>query len=343
MYKKIILVGGMLLILIATGIFESSFYAHERGALDTYYVKPLLPENQSDKIEDFFDLRMAPSQAQMLSMIIVNETDEEKIFHAEVLDSFTSHSGSLIYKKEGQYDTSLIYKMTDLLSVAEDLVIPAHQTKELKLHLQMPEKPFDGLLLGAIKVSEIIPRNGTEGISNVFSYITPIKIQETTEVIQDQLIFKGVKVKNIENQKKLVAEINHPKATILKELKLKSQVTKIFGIGKKEPIIQEQKNLRVAPNSHFSYSLFLGEEPITAGKYKIELEASSLELSERWSDTITLTKDDAKKLNSLLVVPEKANKWQVYVLSCLLLLMICLSTYSIILYRRNHSSKNDDS
>lgn len=298
----------------------------------TYFVKPLLPENQRKDVSDYYDVRLANGNEQVLQLEIHNNTAEKMRFTTEIENAITNDHGVIEYQhEEVKYDDSLKHKMTDVAKTKDVIEVEGGSLSKVEVAVTMPKEDFDGIILGGIRVSEKLSDEAVadSGISNVFSYVIPIKLWQTDTAIPNKLNFKGVTIGQQSFENVIKARLQNPQAEILRELTLEAKVFKKDG---KEAVYEEkQEAMKLAPNSSFDYSISLGTKEFKAGKYRLELTAKAEGLDETWTEAFEISGEEAKKLNQGMVFKEKTN-WGMYALIAAFVVAVFVIGY--LLYRQ---------
>lgn len=287
---------------------------------ETFFVKPVIDDSQKDNTNDYFNIHLEKNEKKTLTVEVYNNTSDTKSFAVTSENSITNDYGVIEYKDNvKKFDPTLKHKFTDLAVVKNSKIsVPANEVGMVDVEVKMPSKLYDGMVLGGIRVSEIKAGKQEETISNVFSYVIPVKIYGNDVVIPNKLNFKGITVGQQSYENVIQANLQNPQPEILRNLTLE---TKIFKSGKKDVLYEDKKeNLKMAPNSNFNNSTTLGTDKFKPGKYRMELTANANELSEKWVEEFEITGEKAKELNNKMVFKEKESIsiW-VYILGILII------------------------
>lgn len=296
----------------------------------SYLVRPLLTANQSDGVIDYFDIKLEPEKQQTLQVEIKNNTPERKAFTVAIENAITNDHGVIEYQHEvKKYDPTLKNKFSDIAESKKIIEIDAGKSANLDVLIQMPAEEFDGIILGGIRVSEQVVETKKTGISNVFSYVVPVKIKQNDQVIPNRLNFQGVKIGQQTYENVVKAKLQNPQPEILRELTIEA---KLYKKDEQKPIYEETKeNMKLAPNSNFFYSISMGTNEFSAGKYRIEIQARAEALDEKWTEDFEITAKEAKEINDGMVFKKKTN-WTLYIL--LGVLAFFITTVIFLLYRQ---------
>ncbi|BFH43359.1 DUF916 domain-containing protein [Paenibacillus melissococcoides] len=141
----------MLLVLLWIGL--GIVTSHDRvfaGSMN-YSVKANIPENQINKNLTYFDLKMEPGSKQTISLTVKNGSAERIELMIEPNTAITNQNGVIDYSKhEHEKDSSLKYAFSELISPKQTVSVKGKETKEVPFTIQMPEEPFDGVILGGL-------------------------------------------------------------------------------------------------------------------------------------------------------------------------------------------------
>ncbi|EUJ25302.1 DUF916 domain-containing protein, partial [Listeria cornellensis] len=154
-----------------------------------YSVQAVIPENQIDKEKTYFDLQMKPGQQQTLEIIVQNGGAEEIDVAPVINYASTNKSGIIDYSQKSteKRDKSLKTALPDIAKIKngeEILTVPAKGSKKVEIEVTMPEKSYDGIILGAVQFKKVDKSNDeskNEGISiqNEYSYVVGVRLSET--------------------------------------------------------------------------------------------------------------------------------------------------------------------
>lgn len=313
--------------------FFSNAYAEDNQT--TYFVKPVTAENQSKDITDYFDIQLMANKQQKIYLEIHNNTDEKMTFSTTMENAITNDHGVIEYQHQiEEYDESLKYKLTDLVKVEKTIDVEGNSARKAEMTITMPDEEFDGIILGGIRVSEEIKENQKQsGISNIFSYVIPIKLRQNDIAIPNKLNFNGITIGQQNTKNAIKAKLQNPQPSILRDLTLEAKIYK-----KKDDSIylETQEVMKLAPNSSFNYSISLGDKKIKAGEYRLELTASAEDFNETWKEDFEITGSVAKELNSEIVFKKKINK-ETYLL--VIAFVLSILTIGYLLYRQKKLKK----
>ncbi len=194
----------------------------------TYFVRPVLTTNQTEGVTDYFDIRLGPDEKQTLQIEVHNKTEEEKTFVAVIENAITNDHGVIEYQHTTkEYDSTLKNKFTDIAKVSEAVEVAPGEQKKIDIPIQMPNKGFDGIILGGIRISEKGEEDNKKStINNVFSYVVPVKIHQNDTPIANQLNFHGITIGQQTYENVIKANLQNPQPQILRELSIQAKIFK---------------------------------------------------------------------------------------------------------------------
>ncbi|MEQ6357166.1 DUF916 and DUF3324 domain-containing protein [Lysinibacillus sp. M3] len=297
-------------ILIVSLIWLTPFASASQFNFGVYTV---IPDNQIDKQKSYFNLKMKPNQKQTLTIQLKNDTEDDVVIEPIIHSATTNINGVVEYGPTNAVrDSSLLYELGDLIKTDKEITIPAKGSKDLYLNVTMPEEEFDGILAGGITLEEkkASSKNTEEtnkgvNIENKYAYVVGITLQETDEVVKQDLQLHDVKAGQVNARNVINATLQNPTATYLNRFEVDAVITKK---GKKEELYKSQKqDMQMAPNSNFDYPISLNGEKFKSGNYTLHLKAKSSEESWEFEKDFTIEGEVASKFNKLDVSIEDPN------------------------------------
>jgi len=225
-----------------------------------FSVSPVLPENQRNNGNTFFDLLVSPGQEQDISIIINNSTDEDFVVLVETVTASTNRNGDINYTPMGQMmDESLRNSLEDIATVPESHYnVPANSNLQVPINLAIPNEPFDGIILGSIRVL----REATEeeraaagSIVNQMAFVNVVRLvqDEGAEDIPADFELGDITAELINFRAGIVANIRNTQPKLVRGAR---STAKIFPKGSDEAIFERVLvDLDFAPNSIFPFSL----------------------------------------------------------------------------------------
>ncbi|MGX7419385.1 DUF916 and DUF3324 domain-containing protein [Carnobacterium gallinarum] len=365
MYKKIKsiwLIGILVLMMTVASIHPIKVEAADQGM--SFSVSAIRPDNQIDKEQSYFDLKMTPGQEQEIEVQMTNSSDREITVEVGVNAAITNSKGVIDYSwnlentlelakennkdkknepidvKEIVYDSTLKYPIPDITTSEKEVKIPAKSDFTYKIKIKMPKESFDGVILGGIRFTEKDdPNKKTEGqkgvqIENKFAYAIGLLLRETeTKVAPDMKMAKDkIKPASLNGHNAVLINLQNTEMAMMRDLSVDA---KIYKKGASEVLHEATQNsLKMAPNSNFNYAVDWSNQALKAGTYTVKLHAENKasageteEMNRVWDfeEDFTITADEAKKINDKALELEKEPiQWWIYAIIGGLLLLLLL-------------------
>ncbi|MGY3190508.1 DUF916 and DUF3324 domain-containing protein [Lysinibacillus sp. TE18511] len=329
-------------ILIVSLVWLTPFASASEFNFGVYTV---IPDNQIDKQKSYFNLKMEPNQKQTLTIQLKNDTEEDVVIEPIIHSATTNINGVVEYgPTSAERDSSLPYELGDLIQTEKEITIPAKGSKDLQLNVTMPEEEFDGILAGGITLEEkkTTSKNTeetTQGVSieNRYAYVVGITLQETDEIVKQDLQLHDVKAGQVNARNVINATLQNPTATYLNRFEVDAEVTKK---GKTEVLYKSEKqDMQMAPNSNFEYPISLNGEKFKSGTYTLHVKAKSSKESWEFEKDFTIKGEEVKQFNATDVSIEGPN-YLAYLVGLLILLVAGLLLF--IFYSKKKQKKQQE-
>lgn len=329
------------LILIILGIVfleKSPAFAAEMN----FSVRAIIPTNQIDKTQTYFDLRMKPNQEQDLLVEMNNSTQKPVTVNVIPNTATTNDNGVVEYNNIAKKaDRSLKYAFKDLAKVDNQTVtIPANSHQQIKVHLKMPAESFDGVILGGIYFKEKTDDNLQDNrkdsqIINQYAYVIGVKLTETDTPVNPQLRLVNVKPSQVNYRNVINAQIQNYQAAIIEKMKVSGQ---IYRKGHSKVLYSDTRdNLRMAPNSNFNFGISLNNKEFAPGKYTFKGVATIGKQKWHFSRDFEIEGQVARSYNHKAVSLEK-DYTKYYIIGGLIVVLI-LIVIILILVRKLQKNK----
>lgn len=202
----------------------------------------------------------------------------------------------------------------------------------------MPEKPFDGTILGGFyitKKEEDAKGKETDKnvqIKNKYSYVIGLQIRENTNEVKPAMKMNQIKPALLNYRTALTANLQNTEATIMKDLKIDAKVTKKGSTT----VLHEtsKKNLSMAPNSNFDFPINWDNKTLEPGKYTLQLVAQSSDEEWKFEEDFEISSKESKSLNEEAVELEKAEpNWLLIILTVTISILFFLAIIGFLIYR----------
>jgi len=182
-----------------------------------FSVTPIFPENQLPESLGFFDLIVKPGMHQTIKIKITNTTSEEVSVSTITFTPTTNINGIIDYGSPGIPNETLSVNFAEIAVPERDItLLSPGETRYLSIDISIPDKGFDGMVLGAIKTinnitdAQLVEAAEEGTIINRFTFSIPVRLQIGTDAVEPQLIFGGISTRLINHRAAIVAEIINP-------------------------------------------------------------------------------------------------------------------------------------
>lgn len=326
--------------MIATFVQTKEVYAAEENSQEGFSINAEIPTNQIDKNKNYFDLMVTPKQEQDLTVTVSNASETEETYIVEVNPATTSAGGVIDYsKKNAKSDKSAPFNIKDIAKLSDnEVTVAAHGEKKVNIHLSIPEKEFDGTVLGGIIVykknnAEATKKQNQNGVQirNIYKYVMAISLKENSKEITPDLTLERVFPKESDYKPVIVAELYNQKPVVLGSINL---VTTIYKEGQNKPYIHhEDKSLLMAPNSKMKYEFGLDGHELKPGNYSMDMSVNAEENKYSWHFTkkFTISKEETKQINSNSVFEDsEGTDWMLISLVIIVGILFLFIAYMVI-------------
>lgn len=302
-------------------------------------VIPVLNKYQVNTNTGFYDLEMQPGQHTELQMKLAN-TDSKALEVKMQAIASTTDSGSHISYAEADKpkDSSLNYPLSSLIKIPkayEKLTIPARTTALFHMPLTMPKTKFNGIVLGAIRVTPIVKTSSKAGLHNTYGYSVAVRLSNGLDERPD-LRLKSVKVTHDFAGTNVDATLQNFRASMLRNGKVSTRVTK-RGQNRTLKALTINK-ASAAPNSTWTVST-PWDGSVAPGDYTMHVTYTSTDPQFSGTKVWNFSRDfhistvDAARYNlTQLNIP-----WWVYVILAVILLLLIIVI--ILLIKRRKEDK----
>lgn len=326
--KRIKLNQGLLIVLLLfLNLSSSKVYSEENQSSPLFSVQAVLPENQIKSEVSYFDLAMEPGKHQVVEVELINSGTSDLTILMEANKAATNSNGIIDYSLSDQKnDASLLIDFSKIVSIKNEVTISAGERMRVPVSIELPDKKFDGILLGALSFTEKVDKESQNQISNRYAYSIAMILSQNKMEVQPNLNLSKIFASQTNLRNVIKANLQNDQSIIVPNLEIE---TSIYRKNATKPLVQQKsENLRMAPNSNFDYSIGTNNKPLEAGNYRMEMKAKSNENEWTWSEEFTIAKEEADKYNETAVELEENQSHSELIIAaligCILLLTFIL-------------------
>ncbi|WP_207696210.1 hypothetical protein DOK67_0002059 [Enterococcus sp. DIV0212c] len=281
-----------------------------------YSVSAKIPENQIDKSQSYFDLKVKPGDKQELVLNVTNSGDKEININVVPNVATTNQNGVIDFsEKDREIDSTLKYPITKILSKAQKVTVAPFEKKEVIFKLEMPKEEIPGRIVGGFYINKEEKEDKSKQssgvqITNKYAMVVGLQLRENDEKIAPEMTLNDIKPSLINYRTSVTANLQNTKPTFLNGLKVVAKVSKK---GSTEILHETTKEaMDMAPNSNFDFPINWDNQELVAGKYTMNLVASNKDDEWTFKKDFEITAKESKKLNDEAVELVKApNYWMI--------------------------------
>lgn len=302
-----------ILSLIALILFPLTSYAEEEKESQAitenekragFTVQAVLPENQVNDRIGYYHLLMEPEQQQTIQVRIVNTSAEKQTYKVEVINAATNRNGLITYdERDKEPDESMKLPITEVAKPKhKEVSVEAYSEGQAEIDLQTPTEPFQGILLGGVRISlksdETEEESKGMSVKNTYGYaIGLVLTEQEIAPVYGETELKLVKLQpEIDyGSKVLEASIQNPHPEAMQKLVAEG---KIVRKGQKKALADNKlENVKIAPNSVFPFQVDWGMQEVAAGDYTFIGKIKGQTKTWDFKEDFTITREMAKKMN----------------------------------------------
>lgn len=304
-----------------------------------YTVKVILSENQDPTISSYFDVTVTPGEKQNFILSIQNNSNDAQEYKIEPNTAVTNRNGVIDYSNQlGAKDATLKNSFKELISDSQKVKLAAGEKRNIEFELKVPEKEFEGIMLGGFVVTPIEQKKSEQSILHVYTHTIAAVIRQSHHSIEPELQLDSVELGQINYHNIVEATLHNSRPTIISELKIDATVTKK---GHTEVLYHEKKEkLKMAPNSTLAYPIPTNEG-FKAGEYTVSIVASSKENQWHFTKDFTIKKESEQQLNSKTIDTEKKSKWEYLLLGIVVLIILMIGVGQYLNKREEKTLKKE--
>lgn len=333
--KKIALyLWGIWLCIIGLSLAPVSAAANE-GEVG-YDIQAVLPTNQIDKNNTYFDLRMTPGQEQTITLLINNTSSEDTTFQVKINQAYTNKQGFIDYADEKEAAKNKYpYSLADIATVEPTVTVKKQSSLQLPIQLKMPKESFNGQILGAIQVLKDSGENDS-GITNSYGYVLGLKLTETDVVVKRELQLKKVAAAASFGKTSVVATLENPTMDAIGHLQYQAVITDAKS-NKEVRKVAYDNDMQIAPNAKYDFAIDWDNKRLEPGTYKLHLEVKDAK-ENLWvfDEKFSISTKEANHINAITVDAAKQQNLPLWVLILIgiLLALLLLAVIWFILFKR---------
>lgn len=330
-------------------------------AVPFFTVSLIPPENQAagNKI-NYFNLLVKPNQIQYLEMYIKSTSNKEQTITMTPTDAITSGGNISVQIPKANVDSSLKTPFTTFGMKTFRFVLKPNELKKMKVAFQMPEKEFDGFIIGGLlfhtdqkteSESKTQNKKANLKIYNDFSISLQVVLHENDNLVLSDLKVDKIKPESYKTAPAIAVNLKNSKMQYMDGTSIDAKVTRLGDT--RDVHQQKQEQMKIAPNSNFDYYIpWASNQKMVPGKYRLNLLAKAqqthLELSpenqkkQEWYITkdFTITPEQADAINRKNPNYKPSYLWLYILIAILIILFVIFLFWYFFTLGRKDTNKN---
>lgn len=304
-------------------------------------IETILPDNQQDKSVEYFDLKMQPSEKQLVKIKVSNQNDKSINLKLVYSNAKTTSEGVIEYSenKDLKLNTPVGYSFEELISGPSKITVPGHETLEIEFLISMPDTVFQGAIAGGIEFIQEVEKDQKSSLLTQRSYLVGFKLTETDNLMPTSIEL-GTSIVGTKNYKSaIIIPLENLNASYVEELSVSAT---IIAADSTTVVIEEKKNqMRMAPLSILEYPIYLEQTLLEIGDYELVVQAEARDgFKKEWSQSFEVTQKDSELIKSNSDLWENTTKSNSLRNFFFLVLFITLVTLLIIVFIKKRGEKN---
>ena len=309
-----------------------------------FSVSARIPNDQINKKNTFFDLKMTKGKSQTLKTVIYNTTNQDIKIQTAIHTAYTNSNGTIEYVTPSKsFDKSLKTRMSRITKISGDKVVtvPANGSKTVSAQVEIPNKNFDGVILGGWYFKRVDQKvtgsvKKSMNVTNQYSYVIGLKYT-MGKVPSPKLVLGNVKAGMSNYHRGIFPELRNVTPVIVPNVTLHTTI-KSKNSGK---VVKDvtKKQVQMAPNSVFKYPILTGNKQLQAGNYHLHLVAKNDQHRWVFDKDFTISNEDAQKFNSASVDNSGISIWWLVGLGALGMLVLVGIIWLVIWYIKKRSKQ----
>lgn len=343
----------IIIILFITSLFSfasTNVNAEDSGERVPYSVRAILPQNQVDKTVSYFDIEMEPGSSQSLNVEVFNSSNEEITVLVDTNFGATNPNGIITYDGSiEEYDESMEVLFNDITRIyEEEMTIPAGESEQAIIDVEIPEEGFNGQILGGIffrlESDEETEEDAAFGFINEYAYVIGVNIvqsqsedeadneEDTLSVdeIDPILELNEVNAELINYRTGVNAEFANKTPVLIDNLLFEAHITE----ADDEEVLYERTvdEFSIGPNNLFEFPIDFENQPLEPGEYTYHAVVENEDDSWEFSQNFSITEEQSIEINESAAEIDEGWNWSyiiigvaAFILTLILIILLLLT------------------
>lgn len=308
---------------------NSAAYANKSN----FSMQPLDSESKQPQ-SGFYDLTVVPNEKKIVTIRVINGESKNTKVNVEANNATTNDNGITSYLRQDkkEQDNTLKIPFSEIATVEQEnpIIIPANSSVDVDVVVQIPKEPFQGIILGGIRVTseDNKEKDGEKAaVTSEIAYTVGVVLKENPDKIQPDIKLLGVKTEQRNGRNYISTNLQNAAQTIVKNLEV---VTRVYKQGGKDILYEASNNtMRMAPNSNFNFGISLEDQPFKSGDYIMKVSGKADGTDFSFEKDFKITSKEADEWNKNAVYVEESFHFNV---GYLLMIIVPVSVIGLFLF-----------
>ncbi|MFD1483936.1 DUF916 and DUF3324 domain-containing protein [Lacticaseibacillus baoqingensis] len=282
-----------------------------------FEVQPVLPDNQTNMAENFYDLKVKGSDRQTLQLRIQNFTGKTITVNSNIRNAYTQIGGGIEFTPKPRTQ-SLKHPLTHMLTLPkaqQTITLGPHEATTLSAALSVPKESFKGMVYGDWHFTEKVAgatKNHT-AIKAHYAYSVGVLLQgKHYATTSAALKYAGTRPMLYNKHPAMAIAVANPQPMAMRQVAIKAQIMR-QGDRNTVRTYQATKKM-IAPNSTLKAPISWNYDAMKPGTYQIKIQvqgqnyANRFPIDQTFTRTFKVAQQTADKLNAQAAKKPK-NRW----------------------------------
>lgn len=282
-----------------------------------FEVQPVLPDNQTDQTENFYDLKVASGTEQTLQLRIQNFTNKTITVQSDIRNAYTQVGGGINF--DAHYtDKTLQHPLTTLLTQPKTqatIKLSPHEATTLNTTLKIPQTGIKGMVYGDWHFIEKPNPDAKDhtAVKSHYAYSVGILLQgKGYASASANLTYQHTRPFLYNKHPAMAIAVKNDQPMAMRQVAITGEIAQ-EGKGNTKRSFRNS-NVTIAPNSTLKVPISWNYDSMQPGTYKIKLHvkgqnyATRFPIDKTFVKTFTVAKSTADHLNKHAAKKPK-NNW----------------------------------
>lgn len=311
--KKLIF--AVLSLAFAVGLGQHHFVQAASG--NDFEVQPVLPDNQTDQTENFYDLKVTKSSQQTLQLRIQNFTNKTITVKSDIRNAYTQIGGGIDFDAK-TFDSSMKYPLTTLLKLPkaqQTITLSAHEATTLTAELKIPSTGIQGMVYGDWHFSEkVAAKSKTHTAVNAhYAYSVGVCLQgKGYHEASAALTYEHTRPFLYNKHPAMAITVKNTQPMAMRQVAITGEIAQVGKADTKRRFTNS--SVMIAPSSTLQVPISWNYDSMKPGKYQIKLRvkgqnyANRFPIDKTFVKSFTVARSTTNDLNQRAAKKPK-NQW----------------------------------